>query len=391
MTSFALYRFPYGKQVTLVAQNDGVPQAVLPFYDFSRVKGFVIAPFDCMVTGEAKQGSEEGTAALIRPDVARLFDTAEDAVATVRGICGSLAGCVCSPTGTATDDMTVEEEREAYAHDFQRFHEKIADGSFSKLVLSRCHCVKAARPQDPTAVLSRGLNAFVKASTNYPRVFVALVCTPQSGLWLAATPEVLLESTTPNSWHTMALAGTMRAADMVQALDDNDSDVHRLWSEKNIEEQRYVATYIARCLARFTTDIHEDGPRTVRAAHLLHLRSDFTFTLDDGSKVGQLIGELHPTPAVCGIPKEDAFRFIVGNEHTPRLYYSGFMGPVNMGAEGTEPTTHLYVSLRCMQLTQSGFRLYAGGGLLKESDEEQEWQETEAKMETMRSLIQEAQ
>ncbi len=388
MTSFALYRFPYGKQVTLVAQNEGLPQAALSFSDFSHARGFVIAPFDCMVTEAAKQG---GTV-LIRPDVTSRFDTAEDAAAVVTAIGGNQAECMCLPTSTAADNMTDEEAREAYAHDFRRFHAKIADGSFSKLVLSRCHCVKTDGIQDPAALLSGGLSAFVKACTNYPRVFVALVCTPQSGLWLAATPEVLLESTSHNCWHTMALAGTMRVDEARPEQWGADSDIHRLWSEKNIAEQRYVATYIAHCLSRFTTDIHEDGPRTVRAAHLLHLRSDFTFSLDDDSMVGRLISELHPTPAVCGIPKEEAFRFIADHEHAPRQYYSGFMGPVNMaGDNGEEHSTHLYVSLRCMQLTHSGFRLYAGGGLLKESDEEQEWQETEAKMETMRSLIQEAQ
>jgi isochorismate synthase len=57
------------------------------------------------------------------------------------------------------------------------------------------------------------------------------------------------------------------------------------------------------------------------------------------------------------------------------------MGPLQL------PATHLYVSLRCMQLLADGYWLYAGGGLLPDSTEEQEWQETEAKMETMRSLL----
>jgi len=99
---------------------------------------------------------------------------------------------------------------------------------------------------------------------------------------------------------------------------------------------------------------------------------------------------LHPTPAVCGLPKDDAFRFILDNEHTPRQYYSGFMGPLNLppSTHVLPPTsTHLYVSLRCMQITSTHYRMYAGGGLLKDSIEEQEWQETEAKLETMRHLL----
>ena len=120
----------------------------------------------------------------------------------------------------------------------------------------------------------------------------------------------------------------------------------------------------------------------MRAANLVHLRSDFTFSLPDNHHLGDLLMALHPTPAVCGLPKREAFDFIVRNEHTPRRYYSGFMGPLNMN-----DATHLYVSLRCMNIDGETYHLYAGGGLLKDSVEEQEWLETEAKMQTMRELL----
>ena len=136
-------------------------------------------------------------------------------------------------------------------------------------------------------------------------------------------------------------------------------------------------------MAKFTMDFHEEGPRTVRAANLVHLRSDFTFTLPDDGHIGNLLQVLHPTPAVCGLPKREAFRFIVSNEHSPRRYYSGFMGPLNLPTSGT----HLYVSLRCMNIVGNRFYLYAGGGLLTSSTEHQEWQETEAKLQTMQQVL----
>ena len=112
------------------------------------------------------------------------------------------------------------------------------------------------------------------------------------------------------------------------------------------------------------------------------MRSDFTFTLSDNRHLGDLIACLHPTPTVCGLPKREAFQFIIHNEHRPRRYYSGFMGWLNPAGD-----THLYVSLRCMNIADGSCRLYAGGGLLRDSVMEQEWQETEAKLETMRRLI----
>lgn len=74
--------------------------------------------------------------------------------------------------------------------------------------------------------------------------------------------------------------------------------------------------------------------------------------------------------------------FINQNEHGEREYYSGFSGFL-----GDKGEAKLYVTLRCMNFSRKTCRLYAGGGLLKESTEENEWQETEAKLDTMRQLL----
>jgi isochorismate synthase len=217
-------------------------------------------------------------------------------------------------------------------------------------------------------------------------MFISLVYTPQSGMWLMATPETLLEGG-GNDWHTIALAGTMKLEGNDLSFDTPPtkgkaslSDI--AWTTKNIQEQRYVATYLMECLEQFSHQIEEEGPYTTRAANLVHLRSDFNFVLDDTSKIGELIRALHPTPAVCGLPKRQTFDFICRNESEQRRYYSGFSGPFNPTED-----THLYVSLRCMQILEDHYRLYAGGGLLRDSVEEQEWEETEAKLETMKSLF----
>ena len=60
----------------------------------------------------------------------------------------------------------------------------------------------------------------------------------------------------------------------------------------------------------------EKGPYTARAGQLVHLKTDFYFLLKNTDHIGDLLQELHPTPAVCGLPKEEAFRFIPDNEGT---------------------------------------------------------------------------
>ena len=186
----------------------------------------------------------------------------------------------------------------------------------------------------------------------------------------------------------MALAGTMEAPLLSpqggeeQPPQPQSSPAALHWSMKNIQEQRYVATYIMQCLEHFSNHIEEEGPTTVQAANVVHLRSDFRFSLTDEEQLGTLLQALHPTPAVCGLPKTEAMEFIVRNEASSRRYYSGFSGPLMMNGQ-----THLFVSLRCMQLFADGYQLYAGGGLLPDSQEALEWNETEAKMKAMRQLI----
>ena len=360
MTAFALYRLPHQQEVTLVEQTTGDPLEITSLQNLNGRQGFVLAPF---------QTTADCPVLLIRPDRVQTFKNYALSIVPLLSEKSAPFLPVKCPFSPSKVPL-FSEGREDYATDFACFHQQLREGNFRKIVLSRCAEQLFDDEADP-------LQLFARACEYYPRLFISLVYTPQSGYWLTATPEVLLECK-DGLWHTMALAGTMK----LEGDDLNGEGEHVQWSDKNIQEQRYVASYIMDCLHHLTTDIREEGPRTVRAANLVHLRSDFTFTLLDSARVGSLVQLLHPTPAVCGLPKDETYSFILEHEHTPRQYYSGFMGPL-----GLQSSTHLYVTLRCMQIVDGKYRLYAGGGLLKDSIEEQEWQETEAKLETMRQCI----
>ena len=350
MNSFALFRLPYEKRCTLVVQTTGEPKEFLSCDALTGQQGFVMAPF---------APSEKHPVLLIRADRVEEMETPE--------MLGDLPQLrdFAQLGNFAQLENFVPREKSAlsdYHLDFSNFHAHLCDGSFQKLVLSRSIDILRNGAETP-------IQLFQRACDHYPRMMIALVYTPQSGLWLASTPEILL-SGDGSRWQTIALAGTMKY----------DDDLR--WSDKNIQEQRYVATYIIHQLEQFTHDFTEEGPRTARAGHLAHLRSDFHFSLPDHTAIGALLQALHPTPAVCGLPKQDSFRYILQHEHHDRSYYSGFMGPLFLNGQ-----TNLFVTLRCMQLFANGYRLYAGGGLLKDSVEEQEWQETETKLDTMRHII----
>ena len=350
MTGFALFRLPHASEVTCIRQMEGNPMELLSCQELNSHEGFVVAPFEVKA---------EQPILLIRPDEVTILDLKAWNHSPISDFCVS----------QETKSSSFGGSRTTYAIDFANFHSQLNLDTFQKIVLARC-------ADEVTGGKCFPEELFLKACECYPRMFISLVWTEKSGCWLTATPEILLEGRGCD-WRTIALAGTMRL-EGDQLLGEGET---LTWTTKNIQEQRIVTTYITECLEQFTRDFREEGPRTVRAANLVHLRSDFTFKLPDNQRIGDLLQVLHPTPAVCGLPKREAFRFITHNEHTPRRYYSGFMGM--LGAE----ETHLYVSLRCMNIEGGYYHLYAGGGLLKDSTEEQEWMETEAKLETMRRII----
>lgn len=346
MFPYAIYRLPYAEEATLVQQTEGEPAEYVSLTELNGKSGFVVAPFEV---------TENQPILLIRPDKVESID---------------VSGKGHSPLTSRPSLLTPHHSplTPFYAIDFANYHSQLEADTFKKIVLARCADEQKEEQLQP-------MELFYRACQMYPRMFISLVETERSGCWLTATPEILLDGK-GQDWRTIALAGTMK----LEGDQLNGEGETMRWSTKNIQEQRIVATYIMECLEQFTGEIREEGPRAVRAANLVHLRSDFTFSLPDNQHLGNLLHALHPTPAVCGLPKREAFQFIVKNEHTPRRYYSGFMGP--LGQE-----THLYVSLRCMNIEGNTCHLYAGGGLLKDSTEEQEWAETEAKMETMRRLL----
>jgi len=379
MKSFAIYRLPYQKECTLMIQHEGEPLKLKSYTELNGKHGFVIAPF------------------AVSPDQPILLIEADDVRKgeILRSVECGVWSEICFESMNSQEQKTVSQDyshstlhiphstnlssRQRYHIDFSNFHSNLLNGEFQKIVLSRC-------VQEPRKEEQLPMTLFQKACELYPRMFISLVYTPQSGMWLMATPEILLEGG-GNDWHTIALAGTMKLEGELLSFDSPPvkgearlSDI--AWTTKNIQEQRYVATYLMECLEHFSSQITEEGPYTARAANLVHLRSDFNFVLEDTRRIGELIRALHPTPAVCGLPKQQTFDFIRRNESQSRRYYSGFSGPFN-----PEVDTHLFVSLRCMQILDDCYCLYAGGGLLRDSEEDQEWEETEAKLETMRSLL----
>lgn len=352
--SFALWRIP-GESPRFAMQTSGSARLLYHIEELDEQSGFVIAPFHV---------SKQHPIVLIRPDIQELPPDEETTVSCLWD--KSPMPAEQDFHHNETHVPFLENPKEDYARRFNTFIEPLRRKQFEKLVLSRSQTIPAGKADFSPAA------AFLKAIGRYKYSYVYLCHTPETGTWLGCTPEIIL-SGEKGEWHTVALAGT-------QPLQNGDLPTE--WDDKNREEQEYVALYIRKQLQALGIKPTETPPTPVRAGELSHLRSDFSFPLPDNKKLGELLKRLHPTPAVCGLPKEETYRFIRENEGYDRSYYSGFIGWL-----APEGKSDLYVNLRCMNILPGSFVLYAGGGILASSEIESEWLETEAKMQTMKRLI----
>lgn len=154
------------------------------------------------------------------------------------------------------------------------------------------------------------------------------------------------------------------------------------WSEKEFEEQLLVTDTILKGLQDSQCqNIVIDGPQTIQAGNIEHLLTSIEADLAHKNDWTPVLKNLHPTPAVCGIPTEKAKVFIPELENYDREFYTGFIGIMN------ESRKDFYVNLRCMQLFDKSAKLYVGGGITAQSNGEAEWNETERKAETMARVL----
>ena len=236
----------------------------------------------------------------------------------------------------------------------------IQQGEFDKVVLSRKIVLK-----EQIAIVE----TFENLISTYPTAFRYLFLHPKIGLWMGATPEQLVKIN-QSQFETVALAGTQLYSENV------------IWEAKEIEEQQFVTDYIFTKVKDKVNNLIFSDTKTVKAGNLAHLKSFISGELTPDFQANDLIKALHPTPAVCGLPKVQAIDFILKNEGYNRKYYAGFLGEYNKDNQ-----TDLFVNLRCLEVENDVVTIYVGCGITKDSNPEKEFIETENKSMTMRNVL----
>lgn len=250
----------------------------------------------------------------------------------------------------------------------QKGIDAINSGSFQKVVLSRTEAVSVENADI--------IYLFQKLVSSYPTAFKYCFFHPKVGLWLGATPEQLLKVNS-NEIKTVALAGT-------QVFKEGKIT----WENKEKEEQQFVTDFILDNLSEFVSSKTFTEPYTFRAGNIVHIKTDISATLIDKRDLKKVLKILHPTPAVCGLPKKKAKEFILKNEGFDREYYAGFLGELNKDfAKNETEKSDLFVNLRCMKIEEKTANLFIGCGITKDSNPEKEFFETVNKSLTMKKIL----
>jgi len=258
-----------------------------------------------------------------------------------------------------------EEGREAHLRLVDNGIAEIEKGTFKKVVLSRS--IDAATTKNPLEVFSALL-------TKYPNAFCYCWYHPSVGIWLGATPEQLLQYQNGEVF-TTSLAGTLPVK----------NEEKPGWTPKEVEEQQMVTDYIEQNIQGYIDGLKVSKPKSLKAGKLWHLETKIKGKLKSYAQLGELLKRLHPTPAVCGFPKEPALDFIVNNEDYDREFYTGYLGPLNLDKP---ESANLFVNLRCFKYVSGNqVKVFVGGGITASSNAIKEWKETQFKSRTVLEVL----
>ncbi len=214
------------------------------------------------------------------------------------------------------------------------------------------------------------IQSFISFCKKFPSALITLVLSEKHGYWLGASPEIFIQQT-ETEIATYSLAGTRKANTKVQN-----------WGRKEQEEQALVTKYIVETLTNLGIKFKANKSETLTIGNLEHILTQIEIPINQKNKINALIKFLNPTPAVCGLPKEKALRFIQTEEGLHRNFYAGLIGPIFSSSKFS-----LYVNLRCLQFDKTKIKQYAGGGITANSISELEWEETENKSQTLLRLL----
>ncbi|MEX1010428.1 MAG: isochorismate synthase [Balneolaceae bacterium] len=261
------------------------------------------------------------------------------------------------------------ETREVWNRKVNRLRQNIHAGEYKKVVLARTLDLTSEEPIQATRVVHT-------LRYRYSGCYTFLIRAAGGPCFAGSTPERLL-SLRKQSMLTEGLAGSTPRGK--SASEDASLGLNLLGSKKERSEHRYVVRDIERALEPVSEEI--DFPSTPvikRLQNVQHLYTPIRARIREGYGIHELAGRLHPTPAVGGYPSTSAIPAIEELEPFDRGWYAGPVGWCTTDGSG-----EFAVAIRSALIEGSSARLFAGCGIVADSDPDREWNETELKLEPL--------
>ncbi len=258
--------------------------------------------------------------------------------------------------------LQAAQDREQWILNVNKAKDLIRQKKFEKIVLARSATLESKSELEPT-ILAHHLRE------KYPACYNFLIQKDGNLSFIGATPE-RLASFKNGTFLTEGLAGSISRGR--SAIEDASLAHSLMQSRKNREEHHFVVQAIDNSLQPYSLNIdHPEKPQIKKLQNVQHLFTPITASIKEDVQIHQLIQELHPTPAVGGFPGEAAIPYIQEIEQIDRGWYSAPVGWFNLNGWG-----EFAVAIRSALLHKNQVTLYAGCGIVLDSDPETEWEET---------------
>ncbi len=239
-------------------------------------------------------------------------------------------------------------------------------------------------------VVARRIEKDISSEINWQRTISELnlkfpTCTNflyKSGksIFFGSTPEILIKYS-GNTFSTEALAGSIMRGN--NPVEDKQLEDELLKSEKNKIEHEAVIDYIKKAIFNYVEKVEMDAvPVVKKLPNIQHLQTSVTGTLKSKDDIFKIVSSLFPTPAVCGIPKDQSLKMIEKTESFDRGLFSGIIGWFNADNYG-----EFFVTIRSALVKENKLYAYAGCGIVDGSDAKEEFEETQLKLKPILSLF----
>jgi menaquinone-specific isochorismate synthase len=266
-------------------------------------------------------------------------------------------------------------EKSVWLSRVNRAKDLIKEKEFDKIVLARTLEMESRCDLTPT-LLSYSLRQ------TYPECYNFIIQVDEDTSFIGATPE-RLASFENGIIKTEGLAGS--ASRGKSASEDAALARSLMQSEKDLEEHQFVVQAIDNSLAPYSYRVeHPNKPIVKKLNNVQHLFTPISASIKNGIQIHDLLQQLHPTPAVGGFPKEQAIPFIQEIEQIERGWYSAPVGWYNLNGCG-----EFAVAIRSALIHKNKAHLFAGCGIVEDSDPESEWKETLLKFQPMTNALNE--